>query len=459
MGFWTWIVIIIAVTVVVVTIQMIATSKRKQEMELRLKSLPDFNPTQQIMGCDGNSGLAVDESRKNICLITNNGVTVSQRVIGYKDIVSAELFEDGTTVTKTMRSSQVGGAVVGGLLFGGLGALVGGLTGKTETSGKVKRIDLRLIVNSTNEPLHDVAFMNVEGKKDGIIYTQAIQAGRRWYAIAEILIKRADSENGGLQNGERGIQAETAGSFVAEKIAKLTEPEDSGALPSKQPQPGTIGRLEKGNGKKASPTSSSGMWRLFRVSGLVFMALVGLSIVFALADSFYAEKSSRDIERLISNGQFDAAIKKAAGKNDIAKIQEINDLKRKAASKACYEQGLIEYGREATTLTNTERVELSSRCYGTGTTVQNQEPSPAQRSASETRSVTVSDPRVIFTAGAQFESDELLKLIDNNYPNSKFHPDESIDVISEGKRYVIQTQKITFSGPAIYKIISVTPDH
>jgi hypothetical protein len=34
-----------------------------------MKSLPDFDPTQQITGCDGDSSHAVDAPRKKICLI------------------------------------------------------------------------------------------------------------------------------------------------------------------------------------------------------------------------------------------------------------------------------------------------------------------------------------------------------------------------------------------------------
>lgn len=50
--------------------------------------------------------------------------------------------------TRNLRNvRQIGGVVVGGLLLGGVGAIIGGLSGKTETSGKISRIDLRLIVN------------------------------------------------------------------------------------------------------------------------------------------------------------------------------------------------------------------------------------------------------------------------------------------------------------------------
>lgn len=234
MEFSTWVFIIIAAGVVIGITQMININDKTKEMESKLKSLPDFNPTQQIMGCDGNSGLAVDERRKKLCLITNNGTSVSQRIVYYKDILSVELFEDGTSVTKTVRSSQIGGAVVGGLLLGGVGALVGSLSGKTKTSGKIKRIDLRLIVNDTSTPLHDVAFMNVEGKKDGIIYTQAIQVARRWHGIVEVLIKRANAEERSLQDSERQTQPALPNASVADEIKKLADLHNSGVLTAEE---------------------------------------------------------------------------------------------------------------------------------------------------------------------------------------------------------------------------------
>jgi hypothetical protein len=97
LDFGHWVFLFIAAIVVGAIAQAINTSKRKQEMESKLKSLRDFNSTQKVIGCDGNSGLAVDEKRKKICLITNNGASVSQRVVYYKDIFSVELFEDGTS--------------------------------------------------------------------------------------------------------------------------------------------------------------------------------------------------------------------------------------------------------------------------------------------------------------------------------------------------------------------------
>lgn len=230
MGFWGWLFTIISVAVVFGIAQAIATSSKKKSMESRLKSIPNFTVTQQVMGCDGNTGIALDEQRKKLCLISSRAPGISERLVSYRDICSVELFEDGSSITKTSRSSQIGGALVGGLVLGGVGAIIGGLSGKTKTSTKVKRIDLRLVVNDTASPLHDVSFMDLESKKDSIIYKQAISQARRWHGVIEVLIKRADAEDHAEQANARTTALPLAASLIADELRKLADLHASGVL-------------------------------------------------------------------------------------------------------------------------------------------------------------------------------------------------------------------------------------
>jgi hypothetical protein len=231
MGFWTWTFIILAVVAVFIAKAMKMAKESEQELDSKLSSLPDFSPTQRYMGSSDN-GIAIDDARKKICLIKHGYEKAlhSLRVISHKDIVSVELFEDGISITKTDRSSQVGGAVVGGLLFGGLGAVVGGLSGKTETSKTVKRIDLRLIVNDTKAPLHDLSFLVCSDEKGGPIYKDAMEKARLWNGILQALIKQAESEEKSLQNNGRQTPAALPNNSVADEIKKLADLHHSGVL-------------------------------------------------------------------------------------------------------------------------------------------------------------------------------------------------------------------------------------
>lgn len=87
--------------------------------------LPDFSPSQTLASPDGSACIGIDTARNKLCLMTH--ATIGRaRVIAHRDILSVEVFEDGASVTKTSRSSQLGGALVGGLVLGGVGAIIGG---------------------------------------------------------------------------------------------------------------------------------------------------------------------------------------------------------------------------------------------------------------------------------------------------------------------------------------------
>lgn len=80
--------------------------------------------------------MAVDDSSKQLCIILGHSI----QLYDYKDIIESEVVIDGKSVTKTSRASQFVGTAIGGVLAGGVGAIIGGLSGSTSTKGKVKRI-------------------------------------------------------------------------------------------------------------------------------------------------------------------------------------------------------------------------------------------------------------------------------------------------------------------------------
>jgi hypothetical protein len=151
-------------------------------------------------------GIAIDDQSKQICLIKDELL----KFIKYSDVIESEILLEGDTVTKTSRSSQLGGAIVGGLLLGGLGAVVGGLSGKTITSKSLKDVSLKLLINDTSSPVHIIDFMGVTLQPHNFKTTfciekeerkevsglpdsaTALQEAQKWHGLLSVIINQVE---------------------------------------------------------------------------------------------------------------------------------------------------------------------------------------------------------------------------------------------------------------------------
>lgn len=131
------------------------------------------------------AGLAVDDSSKQLCIIHGN-VT---RLYGYKDIIESEVVIDGKSVTKTSRASQFIGTAIGGVLAGGAGAIIGGLSGGTSTKEKVKGVSLKLVINDTENPVHLIDFIELTNT-GSTIPEQALEEAKSWHDLLSVIINQ-----------------------------------------------------------------------------------------------------------------------------------------------------------------------------------------------------------------------------------------------------------------------------
>ncbi len=152
-----------------------------------------FNVTELVIGENVLSGVSFDAEGAKVCLAAaDKNRVLKRRIISAKGILSAEVFEDGDSVIRTVRSSQIPDTAAGALALGGVGLLPGGLLGKQRSPTRARRVDLRIIVNDAQGEIHDVAFMLVEADKDSAIYKRAIERARHWQGIMQSLIRRSD---------------------------------------------------------------------------------------------------------------------------------------------------------------------------------------------------------------------------------------------------------------------------
>ena len=121
------------------------------------RNFEQFNATKII----GN--FEIDDNSKK-WIINNKGLfskNVVPKIFNYSDIVDFELLEDGESIAK----GGLGRAVVGGVLFGGIGAVVGGITGKKKSKPVCNSLKIKITLNDINNSEED-KFMEVILKKE-----------------------------------------------------------------------------------------------------------------------------------------------------------------------------------------------------------------------------------------------------------------------------------------------------
>ncbi|ETI68138.1 SHOCT domain-containing protein [Neobacillus vireti] len=198
--------------------------------------LTDFTVSQKYQSYDIQSSILLDEERKKVCFIFAK--TNSSEMYEYKDIIESEILEDGKTITTSSRSSQIGGAIIGGVLAGGVGAVVGGLSGKKSSEQEINKIDLKVVVNNTKSPIKIINFLTADVidlngkpfpiKKDNPKYKSAINSANHWHSLLSLLIKQDEPIS--LEKKQEIKVEPTRNLSVADEIKKLSDLLNQGLL-------------------------------------------------------------------------------------------------------------------------------------------------------------------------------------------------------------------------------------
>jgi hypothetical protein len=129
------------------------------------KSLQDKYPMAKIYFSLWDKKYLVVDFPNEKMVIGRRGVEQPSVDVEFSSIVSAEILQDGVQVAKTNRASQALGVAMGGVLLGGVGAIVGGLSASTTATSGTQRMSLRITVDDADEPIHEIVFFDIGGGK------------------------------------------------------------------------------------------------------------------------------------------------------------------------------------------------------------------------------------------------------------------------------------------------------
>lgn len=121
-----------------------------------------------------------------LSLLVPNG---NKQKVGSKDwfefsnLLSYELLEDDSIVT----SGGVGQALIGGAIFGGVGAIAGGITGKRVQKKRVESITIKVTLNSFDTPCILIPLITKPIKTNSREYQNAITSAHEILSILDVI--------------------------------------------------------------------------------------------------------------------------------------------------------------------------------------------------------------------------------------------------------------------------------
>jgi len=102
------------------------------------------------------------------------------------NIINIEFIEDSVIVNSGSRS--ISGAIVGGVIAGGVGAIIGGLGGENESKKNISSIKLKIYFNDTQRPVLTMTFYDgPKLEKYGPTYKKCHEMAESCYGVIRAL--------------------------------------------------------------------------------------------------------------------------------------------------------------------------------------------------------------------------------------------------------------------------------
>lgn len=112
-------------------------------------------------------------------------------VFSSEEIINFELLQNGDSITK----GGLGSSIVGGALFGGVGAIVGSNVGKKKTVQEITEFRIKII---TRNPFYPEIYINLlvtgKTKSNGIVFKSYIASAQKILSLLTIITAKDEKK-------------------------------------------------------------------------------------------------------------------------------------------------------------------------------------------------------------------------------------------------------------------------
>ena len=188
-----------------------------------------FKPSAITLKPFNDYAFITDDKNEFVAIITPENI----HVLRYSDIVSITYEENGSDIF----NKSIGDAVAGGLLFGGVGAIVGSNTAKTTQNKIIKKMSIKILLKSTSEPTivlkifeagRDGAILSTEETEDKVHYEGLMKEVHGIQDIFSIIIDIVDRKI--VQQSPSSMVSSQSAISVADELTKLAKLKAEGIL-------------------------------------------------------------------------------------------------------------------------------------------------------------------------------------------------------------------------------------
>ena len=180
----------------------------------------------------GNYLFLMDEFFKVLVLVGPG----SYEIFNYSDIIEVSYEENGNQLYTKSAGRTIGGAIVGGVLMGGAGAVIGGLSGASKQNKEIKNMDIKILLRSTSRTSCVLHFKDVDRvlktkeEADRKLYETYVQNANQAKDVLSVIIDDAKQASAPIAKPITQSVVAPASSSVADELAKLAKLKADGIL-------------------------------------------------------------------------------------------------------------------------------------------------------------------------------------------------------------------------------------
>ena len=157
-------------------------------------------------------------------------------IFNYSDIIQVSYEENGSQLYTKSAGRTIGGAIVGGVLMGGAGAVVGGLSGASKQNKEIRNMDIKILLRSTSRTSCVLHFKDVDrvlktkDEADRKLYETYLKNANQAKDVLSVIIDDAKQASAPIAQPIPQPVVAPASSSVADELAKLAKLKADGIL-------------------------------------------------------------------------------------------------------------------------------------------------------------------------------------------------------------------------------------